>query len=73
MPFTEPIKAESPLDTVRKIARLANLILELRNDYERRPNQDVLNQIKARSNEIQELAITLPDGSSPLPTVSSGE
>lgn len=67
MPFTDPVKADSPLDTVRKIARLANLLLELRNDYERRPNQDILQQIRARSAELNELASNLPEGAAPPP------
>lgn len=72
MPFTDPVKADSPLDTVRKIARLANLLLELRNDYERRPNQDILQQIRARAAELNELANSLPEGAAPPPPPPQG-
>jgi hypothetical protein len=68
MPFTDPVKAGAPLDTVRRIARLATLIQELRNDYERRPNPVILQQIRDRATEIYELSTTLPGTVHPEPS-----
>ena len=60
MPFTEPKRTDDPTDKVRKIARLATLLLELRTEYERRPRTDLLVQIKERAAELNELADSLP-------------
>ena len=56
MPFVEPHKPGDTLDTVRKVGRVAQLLLELRAEYERRPNAEVLRQIVARAAEINQLA-----------------
>lgn len=74
MPFTKPIKSDDPIETVRMVARLANLLLELRNEYERRQRPELLQQIKERSNELHELAMQLPGLSevvTPPPTPAS--
>lgn len=60
MPFTEPVKPTDPIETVRKIARLAQLLLDLRTEYERRQRDDLLDQIKHRVAELQALAESLP-------------
>jgi hypothetical protein len=60
MPFTQPIKPDDTMDTVRKIARLANLVLQLRTEYERRPHSDLLVPIRERAVEMHELANHLP-------------
>lgn len=60
MPFTEPKRTDDSTDKVRKIARLATLLLELRTEYERRPRTDLLVQIKERAAELNELADSLP-------------
>lgn len=60
MPFTEPKRTDDSTDKVRKIARLATLLLELRTEYERRPRNDLLVQIKERAAELNELADSLP-------------
>jgi hypothetical protein len=60
MPFTEPKRTDDSTDKVRKIARLATLLLELRTEYERRPRTDLLVQIKERAAELNELAESLP-------------
>jgi hypothetical protein len=60
MPFTEPNRTDDSTDKIRKIARLATLLLELRTEYERRPRTDLLVQIKERAAELNELASRLP-------------
>lgn len=60
MPFTEPIRGDDPTETVRMIARLASLLLELRTEYERRPRPHLLLQIKERVVEMQGLVNLLP-------------
>ncbi len=60
MPFTEPKRTDDSTDKVRKIARLATLLLELRTEYEKRPRADLLIQIKERAAELNELASGLP-------------
>lgn len=60
MPFTEPKRTDDNTDKVRRIARLATLLLELRTEYERRPRNDLLVQIKERAAELNELADSLP-------------
>jgi hypothetical protein len=60
MPFTEPKRTDDSTDRVRKIARLATLLLELRTEYERKPRADVLIQIKERAAELNEQASHLP-------------
>ncbi len=56
MPYSEPVKPGDTMDTVRKIGRLAQLVLELKTEYERRPRHDTLNQIKSRAAELFSLA-----------------
>lgn len=65
MPFTEPVKPTDPIETVRKIARLAQLLLDLRTEYERRQRDDLLDQIKHRVAELQALADSLPIATTP--------
>lgn len=67
MPFTEPVKPDSPVEIVRRIARLANLLLELRTEYERRPRPNLLVQIKERAAELHDLASQLPTTDEPPP------
>ena len=60
MPFTEPIKSDDPMETVKKIARIATLLLQLRTEYEQRSRLDTLVQIRERATELYELAAQLP-------------
>ncbi len=59
MPFTEPVKPNDTIDTVRKIARIAQMLLEMRTEYERRQNPTLLRQIQERAKELNDLALTL--------------
>ncbi len=72
MPFTEPVKSDDPIETVRMIARLATLLLDLRTEYERRPRPQLLQQVKERAAELNDLASRLIVDSDPLPP-SSGQ
>ncbi|MEI7553763.1 hypothetical protein [Candidatus Chlorohelix sp.] len=56
MAYSEPVKLDSPVVKVRQIARLAQLILDLRNEYEQRLRPDTLSQLKQRAAELNTLA-----------------
>jgi hypothetical protein len=72
MPYSEPVKADSPLVKVRQIARLAHLLLDLKAEYETRQRLDTLNQIRQRSAELNALAQELGEDSPPSPDNQSG-
>lgn len=59
MGFTDVPRNEAELVTVRTIGRLAQLILELRAEYERRPNDATVAQLRQRIHELAELEKTL--------------
>jgi hypothetical protein len=59
MPFTEPVKPNEPLEIVRRIARLAQMLLDMRTEYERRQRPDLLVQIQERAKELYDLSQTL--------------
>lgn len=55
MGFSDIPHNEAELVTVRTIGRLAQLLLELRAEYERRPNEATLAQIRHRIRELSDL------------------
>lgn len=55
MGFSDIPHNEAELVTVRTIGRLAQLLLELRSEYERRPNEATLAQIRHRIRELADL------------------
>lgn len=59
MGFTDVPRNEAELVTIRTIGRLAQLILELRAEYERRPNDATVAQLRQRIRELAELEKTL--------------
>jgi hypothetical protein len=67
MPFTDPIKPGDTLETVRRIARIAQMLLDMRNEYERRPTQTLLTHMQERAKELYDMSQTLdkPDGEEP--------
>lgn len=72
MPFTEPVKPTDPLETVRRIARLAQMLLDMRTEYERRQRPDLLVQIQERAKELYDMSLILdkpdqPDETVPVP------
>ena len=56
--FTSASRDESPTQTVRTIGRLAQILIELRDEYVERPREDTLSQIEHRLDELS----TLRDG-----------
>lgn len=55
MPFTDPYKPQDQIEHVRKVGRLAQIILDMRTEYERRPRPEILAQIVARIAEMETL------------------
>ena len=55
MPFTDPYKPQDQIEQVRKVGRLAQIILDMRAEYERRPRPETLAQILARIAEMDAL------------------
>ena len=50
--FSSPSRDESPAQTVRTIGRLAQILLELRDEYAERPRDDTMAQIEQRLDEL---------------------
>jgi hypothetical protein len=68
MAFTEPIKPNEPLEMVRRIARLAQMLLDMRAEYERRQRPALLLQIQERAKELYELSQSLDKPPAPAET-----
>jgi hypothetical protein len=50
--YAHPVREDDPYHTVRTIGRLCQMLLELRDEYERRPRADLLDQIDQRLNDL---------------------
>ncbi|MEA2511402.1 MAG: hypothetical protein QOF33_1824 [Thermomicrobiales bacterium] len=50
--YSTPSREDDPVHTVRTIARLAQMIIELRDEYVRRPRPDILQQIEQRLDDL---------------------
>ncbi len=57
--YAHPVREDDPYHTVRTIGRLCQMILELRDEYERRPRPDLLDQIEQRLNDLANQHIEL--------------
>jgi len=57
--YAHPVREDDPYHTVRTIGRLCQMILELRDEYERRPRPDLLDQIEQRLNDLTNQHIEL--------------
>ncbi len=57
--YAHPVREDDPYHTVRTIGRLCQMILELRDEYERRPRPDILDQIEQRLNDLANQHIEL--------------
>jgi len=57
--FSAPTREDDPIHIVRTIGRLSQMLLELRDEYERRPRPDTLAQIDQRLNDLAELRAKL--------------
>lgn len=50
--YSLPTREDDPVHTVRTIGRLAQMIIELRDEYVRNPRSDTLEQIERRLDEL---------------------
>jgi len=55
MPYSRPTREDDPVHLVRTIARLAQMLVELRDEYVREPRSDTLDQIERRLDELSVL------------------
>ncbi len=53
--FSVSSRDHDPVQTVRTIARVAQMIVELRDEYIERPRQDTLRQIEQRLDDLHRL------------------
>jgi hypothetical protein len=51
--YAVPSREDDPVHTVRTIGRIAQIILELRDEYVRRPRSDILSQIDQRLRDLE--------------------
>ena len=56
-----PSRGESPLQTVRTIGRVAQMLIELRDEYVEKQRDDLLAQIEQRLDDLIELRSELRD------------
>jgi hypothetical protein len=57
--YAHPVREDDPYHTVRTIGRVCQMLLELRDEYERRPRADLLDQIEQRLNDLVGLRVEL--------------
>ena len=50
--YSAPTREDDPVHVVRTIGRIAQMLRELRDEYERRPRPDTLAQIDQRLNDL---------------------
>lgn len=50
--YSVPTREDDPVHTVRTIGRLAQIIIELRDEYVARPRPEILAQIEQRLDDI---------------------
>jgi len=50
--YSVPSREDDPIHTVRTISRIAQMIVELRDEYVRRPRPDTLHQIEQRLDDL---------------------
>ncbi len=53
--YTLSSREEDPVHTVRTIARVAQMLVELRDEYVQRPREDTLQQIDQRLDDLKKL------------------
>ena len=51
-PYSLPTREDDPVHLVRTVGRLAQMIIELRDEYVREPRTDTLDQIERRLDEL---------------------
>ncbi|HEY8447167.1 MAG TPA: hypothetical protein VIL01_08675 [Thermomicrobiales bacterium] len=50
--YSMPTREDDPVHTVRTIARLAQMLIELRDEYVSRPRPEILQQIEQRLDDL---------------------
>ena len=50
--YTVASREDDPIHTVRTIGRLSQMIIELRDEYVKRPRADILQQIEQRLDDL---------------------
>ncbi len=53
--YSQPSREDDPVHTVRTIARVAQMVIELRDEYVERPRPDLLVQIDQRLTDLEGL------------------
>ncbi|MCC6315237.1 MAG: hypothetical protein IT337_14630 [Thermomicrobiales bacterium] len=53
--YTPPSREDDPIHTIRTIARVAQMLIELRDEYVKRPRADLLVQIGQRLTDLEAL------------------
>ncbi len=69
--YSMPSREDDPVHTVRAIGRMAQIILELRNEYVQRPRRDILEQIDERLSDLNGLRDQLHERMSHAPVDDS--
>ena len=59
--YTNPSREDDPVHTVRTIARVAQMLIELRDEYVERPRPNLLVQIDQRLHDLEGLRATLQE------------
>ncbi|HEX3722277.1 MAG TPA: hypothetical protein VHV31_05770 [Nitrolancea sp.] len=54
-PYSLPTREDDPVHLVRMVGRLAQMIIELRDEYVRDPRPDTLDQVERRLDELGEI------------------
>jgi len=57
--FTDPFRPQDQIDQVRKVGRLAQVLLDMRTEYEHKPRRALLEQIVKRIDELMALQAEL--------------
>jgi len=55
MPYATPTREGDIIHTIRIVGRLAQMLLDLRDEYERRPRPDLVDEIERRLGELAAL------------------
>ncbi|MGI8476866.1 MAG: hypothetical protein ACR2OO_10900 [Thermomicrobiales bacterium] len=50
--YSVPSREDDPVHTVRTIGRISQMIIELRDEYVKRPRPDILQQIEQRLDDL---------------------
>jgi len=59
--YSPIVREDDPYHTVRTIGRVCGMLIELRDEYERRPRADLLDQIEQRLTDLAGLQTELQE------------